>query len=79
METQKIVNLLNSSENKYSKFAAKKFYVIDSKSKGNYSHKNPIKFLTGSLESSLSDFSDGYILVTGNIVVKKEIMLIMMI
>ena len=27
--------------------------VIDSESKGNYSHKNPIKFLTNSLESSL--------------------------
>ena len=38
-------------------------------SKGNYSHKNPIKFLTSSLESSLCDYSDAYILVTGNITV----------
>ena len=29
--------------------------VIDSESKGNYSHENPIKFLTNSLESSLCD------------------------
>ena len=43
-------NLLNSTENEYSKFATKKWYVIDSESKGNYSHKNPIKFLTSSLE-----------------------------
>ena len=64
METQKIVNLLNSSENEYSKFATKKWYVIDSESKGNYSHENPIKFLTSSLESSLCDYSDAYILVT---------------
>ena len=35
--------------------------------KGNYSHKNEIKFLTNSLESSLCDYSDAYILVTGNI------------
>ena len=69
METQKIVNFLNSSENKYSKFATKKWYVIDSESKGNYSHENPIKFLTSSLESSLCDYSDAYVLVTGNIVV----------
>ena len=41
--------------------------VIDSESKGNYSHENPIKFLTSSLESSLCDYSDAYILVTGNI------------
>ena len=43
METQKIANLLNSSENE------------------------PIKFLTRSIESSLSDYSDAYILVKGNI------------
>ena len=67
METQKIVNLLNSSENEYSKFATKKFYVIRNESKGNYSHENPLKFLTSSLESNLYDFSDAYALVTGDI------------
>ena len=69
METQNISNLLYSSENEYSKFAAKQQYVIDSESKGNYSHENSIKFLTSSLESSLCDYSDAYILVTGNITV----------
>ena len=66
METQKIVNLLNDTDNENSKFATKKWYVIDSESKGNYSHKNPIKFLTSSLESNLCDYFDAYILVTGN-------------
>ena len=42
METQKIVDLLNSTENEYSKFASKKWYVIDSESKGVYSHHDPI-------------------------------------
>ena len=69
METQKIVNLLNSSENEYSKFATKKSYTIDYESKGNYSHEDPIKFLTSSLESSLCDYSDAYVLVTRNITV----------
>ena len=50
METQNIVNLLNGSDNENSKFATKKWYVIDSESKGNYSHENPIKFSTSSLE-----------------------------
>ena len=68
MVTQKIVNLLNNSENEYSKFATKK-YVIDSESKGNYSHENPIKFLTNSLESITCDYSDACILVTENIAV----------
>ena len=56
METQKIVNLLNSFENKNSKYATKKWYVIDSESKGNYSHQDPITFLTNLIESGLSDF-----------------------
>ena len=67
METQKIVNLLNEIDNKISKFATKQWYVIDSESKGSYSHKNESKLLTNSLESNLCDYSDAYILVTGNI------------
>ena len=67
METQKIVNLLNGSDNENWKFATKKWYIIDNESKGNYSHHNPIKFLTKSIESSLCDYSDAYILVTGDI------------
>ena len=49
METQKIVNLLNNIDGENSKFATKKWYVIDSDSKGVYSHENEIKFLTNSL------------------------------
>ena len=41
--------------------------IIDSESKGNYLHENPIKYLTKSIESSLCDYSGAYILVTGNI------------
>ena len=67
MEIQKIVNLLNGSDKENSKFATKKWNIIDSESKGNYSHENRIKFLTKSIESNLCDYSDAYILVTGNI------------
>ena len=67
METQKIVNLLNSPENEYSKFATKKWYVIDNESKGSYSDHDPIRLLTKSIESNLCDYSDAYILVTGDI------------
>ena len=45
METQKVVNLLNSSENEFSRFATKKWYVIDSESNGSYLHENLIMFL----------------------------------
>ena len=50
-----------------------KRYVIDSESKGNYSHENLIKFLTSSLEWNLCDYSDAYILVTWNITVTRTI------
>ena len=48
-------------------------YVLDSELKGNYSHEIPIKFLTSSLESNRYDYSDAYILVTGNITVTRTI------
>ena len=67
METQKIVNLLNCSDNGNSKFATKKCYVIDREVSGAYSEDEQITFLTKSIESSLCDYSDAYILVTGNI------------
>ena len=54
METQKIVNSLNGSDIENSKFATKKWYVIDS-------------------ESNLCDYSDAYVLVTGNITVTRTI------
>ena len=36
MEPQKIINLLNGSDNDNSKFATKKWYIIDSETKGNH-------------------------------------------
>ena len=67
METQKIINWLNGSDNENSKFETKKWYVIDSESIGNCSDENEIKFLGSSLESNLCDYSDAYILVARNI------------
>ena len=69
MEMQNTVDFLNGFDNENSKFSTRKWYVFDSETKGIYSHENPIKFLTSSLESSLCDYSDAYILVTGNITV----------
>ena len=70
METQKIINLLNDSSNEESKFATKKWYVIDSQTtKGKYKQGDTIKFETETIKSSLCDCSDAFILVTGNITV----------
>ena len=70
METQKIINLLNDSSNEESKFATKKWYVIDSQTtKGKYKQGDTIKFETETIKSSLCDYSDALILVTGKITV----------
>ena len=73
METQKIINLLNDSSNEESKFATKKWYVIDSQTtKGKYKQGDTIKFETETIKSSLGDYSDAFILVTGNITVNAD-------
>ena len=63
----------NSSENEYLKFATRKWYVIEGEANGNYSYQNNMRFKTNSIESSLCDYSDADILVTGNIVVTRTI------
>ena len=69
METQKIINLLNDSNNEEFKFTTKKWYVIDSQTtKGKYKQGNTIKFETETIKSSLCDYSDAFVLVTGNII-----------
>ena len=70
METQKIINLWKDSSNEDSKFATKKWYVIASQTtKGKYKQGDTIKFGTETVKSSLCDYSDAFILVTGNITV----------
>ena len=66
METQKIIKLFNEE----SKFATKKWYVRDSETtKGRYKPGDNIKFERETIKSSLCDYSDAFILVTGNIAV----------
>ena len=73
METQRIVNLLNDSENKSYKFATRKWYVINDQNKGQYGRGNEndatIKYDTQVIKQNLCDYSDGYILVKGTITV----------
>ena len=68
METQKIVNLLN---NESSKFATRKWYVINDQNNAQYGRGNEndatIKFDTKVIKPNLCDYSDAYILVTGEI------------
>ena len=70
METQNI-NLLNNSSNEESTFATeKKCYVIDSQTvKDKYNRNSSIKFEAESIKSSVCEYSDAFMLVTGDITV----------
>ena len=71
MESQKIINLLNSNNNDSQKFATKRWYIIQDQSQGEYGDgtdgNTPIKYDTKLIKANLCDYSDAYILVTGNI------------
>ena len=60
METQKIVNLLNDSNNKSSKFATRKWDIINEKNNGQYGRGNKndstIKFETKVTKPNLCDY-----------------------
>ena len=71
METRKIAKLLNYPDNKYSKFVTRKWYIINDQNNGQYGIGNEndstIKFETKVIKPNLCDYSDAYILVTGDI------------
>ena len=71
METQKIVNLLNDSENEFPKFPKRKWYIISDRNNRQFGRGNEndstIKFKTKVIKPGLCYYSDAYILVTGDI------------
>ena len=65
-------NLLDSNDNESQKFATKRWYIINDQNIGNNVYGNgedgtTIKFKTKVIKPNLCDYSDAYILVTGNI------------
>ena len=71
IETQKITNLLGDANNESSKFATRKCYVMNDQNNTDYGggdeNGTTIKFETKVIKSNLCDYSDAYILVTGDI------------
>ena len=72
MESQKIINLLDSNHNELQKFATKRWYIVNDQNTDNNAYGNgedgtTIKFETKVIKPNLCDYSDGYILVIGNI------------
>ena len=74
MESQKIINLLDHKDEDNTRSETKKWYIVIDNNDGNYGlgddvHSN-IKFNTEIVKPFLCDYSDAYILVTGNIKVE---------
>ena len=70
-ESQKIINLLEQSDDNELKLKTKKWHIINDQINGQYGKGNQsdsaIKFSTETIKSLLVDYSETYILVTGNI------------
>ena len=69
MEYQKIANLIDDASNQPSIFRTKNWVEINDESRGTYNVNSQIKFKITMLKSSLCDYSDGYILVKGKIII----------
>ena len=70
MEYQKIANFLDdASSNQPSKFKTKNWVEVNDESRGTCNINSQIKFKTTMLKSSLCDYSDANILVTGTITI----------
>ena len=71
MATRKIANLLNDPKNKSSKFATRKWYIINDQNNEQYGigdeNDSTIKSEAKVIKSNLCDYTDAYILVTGDI------------
>ena len=71
MEFQKIINLLNNTQNETSKLKTRNWVETNNESRGTYNVSNQIKFKTSMIRSSSCDYSDAYILVSGTIIITR--------
>ena len=69
MEYQKLINLLENTPNQPSKFRTKNWVEINDDKRGTYNTNSQINFKTLMLKSSLCDYSDLCILLSGTITI----------
>ena len=72
MEYQKIINLLENTSNKLSKFRTKNWIEINDQSRGVYNTNSDIRFKNTMLKSSLCYYSDAYTLIEGTMSITEE-------
>ena len=73
MEYQKIINLLDNTQNEPSKFRTRNCFEINGESRRMYNKSNQIKFneinFKTMIRSHLCGYSDAYILVSGSVTI----------
>ena len=69
MEYQKITNFLDNTPNQPTRFETKNWVEVNEDSRGTYNTNSQTKIKMSMLKSSLCDYSDVYMLVTGTITV----------
>ena len=69
MDNQKIIDFLDNTSNQPTKFRTEHWIEIIDESRGTYNTNSHIKFKTSMLRSTLCDYSDPYVLVSGTITV----------
>ena len=69
MDYQTIINLWDNTPNQPTKFRTKNRVEINDELRETYNVYSQIKFKTSMLRSSLCDYKDAYILVSGTITV----------
>ena len=75
MEYQKIANLIDTTSDNLRRFITKKQIEVHDQSgsaEDRYKPSKQIRFKTSMLRVDLCDYSDAYIVVTGNITVANE-------
>ena len=69
MGYKKIINLLDNAPNQPTKFRTKNWVEINDDSRRTYNTNSQIKFKTSILRSSLCDYIDAYLLISGTITI----------
>ena len=70
MEYQKIINLLDNTQNQPTKFRTIKWVEINDDVYGTFNNNSHTEFKTSMLRSRVCDYSDAYILVKWTISIK---------
>ena len=72
MEYQKILNLLDNTQNEPSKFRTRNWAEINDESRETYKASDQIKSKTLIIRSNLCDYSDSYTVLSGTITITGE-------